>query len=79
EGFQHVKIIVSGGFDSSKIKRFEQEKTPVDSYGIGSNLLKVNIGFTGDCVKLNGQEQAKQGRRYSFNPRLQQVRYFAAE
>ncbi|KAE9529213.1 nicotinate phosphoribosyltransferase [Testudinibacter aquarius] len=79
EGFQHVKIIVSGGFDSTKIRLFEQLKTPVDSYGVGSNLLKVNIGFTGDCVRLNGKEQAKQGRRYQFNPRLQPVRYAAEQ
>ncbi len=72
-GFKQVKIIVSGGFDADKIRRFEQQNAPVDSYGVGSSLLKVNIGFTGDCVLLNGVEQAKQGRRYSFNPRLSAV------
>ncbi|HBO38293.1 MAG TPA: nicotinate phosphoribosyltransferase [Pasteurellaceae bacterium] len=72
-GFPKVKIIVSGGFDANKIRHFEQQNTPVDSYGIGSSLLKVNIGFTGDCVRLNGVEQAKQGRHYSFNPRLSEV------
>ena len=72
-GFKQVKIIVSGGFDADKIRRFEQQNAPVDSYGVGSSLLKVNIGFTGDCVLLNGAEQAKQGRRYSFNPRLSAV------
>ncbi len=74
-GFQRVKIIVSGGFDADKIRRFEAQNAPVDSYGVGSSLLKVNIGFTGDCVLLNGKEQAKQGRRYSFNPRLSAVEF----
>ncbi|WP_207896730.1 nicotinate phosphoribosyltransferase [Cricetibacter osteomyelitidis] len=72
-GFPKVKIIVSGGFDAEKIRRFRQCNAPVDSYGVGSSLLKVNIGFTGDCVKLNGVEQAKQGRKYSPNPRLSAV------
>lgn len=74
-GFPNVKIIVSGGFDADKIRAFQQQNAPVDSYGIGSSLLKVNIGFTGDCVRLNGKEQAKQGRRYSFNPRLSAVSF----
>lgn len=74
-GFPQVKIIVSGGFDAAKIRYFEQQGAPVDSYGVGSSLLKVHIGFTGDCVRLNGQEQAKKGRRYSPNPRLQPVQY----
>ena len=74
-GFSQVKIIVSGGFDANKIRHFEQQKAPVDSYGVGSSLLKVHIGFTGDCVRLNGVEQAKKGRRYSFNPRLAPVAY----
>lgn len=72
-GFPHVKIIVSGGFDANKIRLFQQQNAPVDSYGIGSSLLKVSIGFTGDCVRLNGKEQAKAGRKYSFNPRLSAV------
>lgn len=77
KGYQHVKIIVSGGFDANKIHRFERLNTPVDSYGIGSSLLKVNIGFTGDCVKLDGHEQAKCGRRYKTNERLQEVEFIA--
>lgn len=74
-GFAHVKIIVSGGFDVEKIRDFERDNTPVDAYGVGSSLLKVNIGFTGDCVYLNGAKQAKAGREYLPNPRLQVVEY----
>ncbi len=74
-GFKHVRIIVSGGFDVKKISDFERHNTPVDAYGVGSSLLKVNIGFTGDCVLLNGKPQAKTGRKYQPNERLQEVHY----
>ncbi|SDN03809.1 nicotinate phosphoribosyltransferase [Sediminibacillus halophilus] len=73
EGYQHVKIMVSGGFTESRIKEFEELKVPVDMYGIGGSLLKINIGFTGDNVLLNGKPQAKEGRRYRPNPRLEKV------
>lgn len=74
-GFKHVKIIVSGGFGVAKIDDFERHHTPVDAYGVGSSLLKVNIGFTADCVRLNGKNQAKSGRLYQPNERLQLVEY----
>lgn len=75
EGFYDVKIVVSGGFNAEKIKAFEAANTPVDFYGVGSSLLKVNISFTGDNVLLNGKEEAKAGRRYRPNPRLERVYY----
>ncbi len=46
---------------------------PVDIYGVGSSLLKMNIGFTGDNVELNGKPEAKAGRKYRPNPRLERV------
>ncbi|MBD1380156.1 nicotinate phosphoribosyltransferase [Metabacillus arenae] len=73
EGFEHVKIVVSGGFNESRIMEFEKQRVPVDIYGVGSNLLKISIGFTGDNVLLNGKPQAKAGRRYRPNPRLEKV------
>ncbi|PKR79322.1 nicotinate phosphoribosyltransferase [Halalkalibacillus sediminis] len=75
EGFQHVKIVVSGGFTQEKIEKFESLHVPVDMYGVGSNLLRVNIGFTGDNVELNGEGEAKQGRKLNPNPRLEKVEY----
>lgn len=75
EGFQNVKIVVSGGFNAEKITNFEKENTPVDIYGVGSSLLKVNISFTGDNVLVDGEEQAKAGRKYRPNPRLERVLY----
>ncbi|KAB2338869.1 nicotinate phosphoribosyltransferase [Cytobacillus depressus] len=73
EGFQHVKIVVSGGFNESRILEFEKQGVPVDMYGVGSSLLKINIGFTGDNVLINGKHAAKAGRRYRPNPRLELV------
>lgn len=73
EGFQHVKIVVSGGFNQQRIMEFEEQKVPVDIYGIGGSLLKISIGFTGDNVMLNGEHQAKAGRKYRFNERLEKV------
>ena len=73
EGFEHVKIVASGGFNQKKITAFEKRGVPVDMYGIGRDLLQVNIGFTGDNVLLNGKPEAKQGRVYRPNDRLERV------
>lgn len=64
EGYEQVKIVVSGGFTSEKIRMFEMEKTPVDIYGVGSFLLKGNNDFTADIVMVDGKPQAKAGRGY---------------
>ncbi|WP_078379363.1 nicotinate phosphoribosyltransferase [Sutcliffiella halmapala] len=73
EGFEHVKIVVSGGFTQKRIMEFEEQKVPVDIYGVGGSLLKIHIGFTGDNVMLNGDPQAKAGRKYRANERLEKV------
>ncbi|CAM3855624.1 nicotinate phosphoribosyltransferase [Alkalicoccus chagannorensis] len=73
EGFHHVKIVASGGFDAERIASYEKSGVPVDMYGVGSSLLKVNIGFTGDNVLLNGRPEAKEGRKYRENERLHPI------
>jgi nicotinate phosphoribosyltransferase len=70
DGFERVKIVVSGGFTVEKIKRFEEAGVPVDSYGIGSSLIRGENDFTGDVVMTDGRPSAKVGRRYRPNPRL---------
>lgn len=75
DGFPQVKIMVSGGFTEDRITDFEKADVPVDMYGVGSSLLRLNIGFTGDLVLLNGSPEAKEGRRYRPNPRLEKVDY----
>ncbi|WP_394137598.1 nicotinate phosphoribosyltransferase [Cytobacillus oceanisediminis] len=73
EGFDHVKIVVSGGFTESRIHEFEEQGVPVDTYGVGSSLLKITTGFTGDNVMIDGKHAAKAGRRFRPNPRLEKV------
>lgn len=72
-GFTHVKILVSGGFTEEKVKVFEKEKTPVDGYGVGSALVPGSNDFTADIVLVNGKQQAKVGRVYQANNRMNVV------
>ena len=72
-GHERVKIVVSGGFDSEKIRAFEELGAPVDSYGVGSSLLKGQNDFTADVVRVFGRDCAKAGRRHRPNPRLETV------
>ncbi|MGZ4412211.1 MAG: quinolinate phosphoribosyl transferase [Gaiellaceae bacterium] len=73
DGFEHVKIVVSGGFDGDRIRDFERRGVPVDSYGVGSSLLRGSFDFTADVVLANGREVPKVGRRLQPNPRLELV------
>ena len=72
-GFERVKIVVSGGFDVERIREFEAKGVPVDSYGVGSSLIRGDNDFTGDIVLTEGHESAKVGRKYRPNPRLELV------
>jgi nicotinate phosphoribosyltransferase len=72
-GFQHVKIVVSGGFTVEKIRQFEQQGVPADVYGVGSSLFQGRFDFTADVVMLEGKPCAKVGRSYRPNPRLERV------
>lgn len=72
-GFEHVQIVVSGGFDAEKIRRFEDLGVPVDSYGVGSSLFKDRYDFTADVVRVDGKPVAKAGRSERPNPRLELV------
>src|SRR5215210_3242406 len=73
-GHERVKIVVSGGFDAAKIRHFEQLGAPVDSYGVGSSLLRGQNDFTADVVRVEGRACAKAGRGHRPNPRLTPVR-----
>ena len=73
EGFERVKIVVSGGFDAERIEVFESRGVPVDSYGVGSALIRGENDFTADIVMTDGRPSAKVGRRYHENPRLELV------
>jgi nicotinate phosphoribosyltransferase len=73
DGFEHVKIVASGGFTIEKIREFEERDVPVDAYGIGSSLIRGSNDFTADIVLTDGRPAAKFGRRYRSNPRLELV------
>jgi nicotinate phosphoribosyltransferase len=73
-GHDHVRIVVSGGFDASRIAEFERLGVPVDAYGVGSSLLLGGNDFTADVVQVDGRPCAKVGRELRPNPRLEPVR-----
>jgi nicotinate phosphoribosyltransferase len=73
DGFEQVKIVVSGGFDAERIGEFERRGVPVDSYGVGSALIRGENDFTADIVMTDGRPSAKVGRRFRSNPRLELV------
>lgn len=87
-GFSDVKIVVSGGFDAERIRRFEEQGVPADVYAVGSSLLKGERDFTADVVLLesgpgdpvdfsiegwNFRHCSKVGRRFKWNDRLLRV------
>ena len=61
-GHQRVKIVVSGGFDAERIRSFEEQGVPVDSYGVGSSLIRGSNDYTADVVMVDGKPCAKVGR-----------------
>jgi nicotinate phosphoribosyltransferase len=73
EGFGHVRVIVSGGFTAERIAAFEATGVPVDSYAVGSSLLKGSADYTADVVLREGRPCAKVGRVHRPSARLQPV------
>jgi nicotinate phosphoribosyltransferase len=73
EGFGHVRVICSGGFTAERIQAFEGAGVPVDSYGVGSSLLKGTADYTADVVLREGRPCAKVGRRFRESTRLRPV------
>jgi nicotinate phosphoribosyltransferase len=73
DGFERIKIVASGGFTVEKIREFEQGGVPVDSYGVGSSLIRGSNDFTADVVLTDGRPSAKAGRGFRPNERLELV------
>ncbi len=72
-GFDSVRIVASGGFTADRIARFETLGVPVDSYGVGSSLIRGQNDFTADVVIVEGLPCAKAGREFAPNDRLERV------
>ncbi len=76
-----VKIVVSGGFNPEKIRKFEKLDVPADIYAVGSYLFSNGNGtttdFTADVVrvKIHGEwmDMAKVGRKVGENENLERV------
>jgi nicotinate phosphoribosyltransferase len=73
EGYGHVKIVVSGGFNREKIEQFVKLGVPFDAVGVGSAFYSRKVDFTADVVKVNGEPCAKVGRTLKPNARLKKV------
>jgi nicotinate phosphoribosyltransferase len=69
EGFEHVRIIVSGGLNPERIGYFQAEGAPVDSFAVGSYISGASpIDFTGDLKEIDGRPIAKRGRIPGVTP-----------
>ena len=76
-----VKIVVSGGFNPEKIRKFEKLEVPVDIYAVGSYLFNnsnsTTTDYTADVVriKIRGEwiDMAKVGRKVGENINLERV------
>lgn len=73
EGFHHVKIVVSGGFNAARTREFIDLGVPFNAVGVGSALFQKRIDFTADIVMVNGKPCAKVGRMFKPNPKLKEV------
>ena len=73
EGFNRTKIFVSGGFNLAKIAQFVASNAPVDAFGVGKAFFKLSLDFSLDAVNVNGQPEAKVGRKELFSNRLHTV------
>jgi len=78
---RRVKIVVSGGFNPDKIRKFEKLEVPVDIYAVGSNLFNnsnsTTTDYTSDVVrvKIRGEwiDMAKVGRKVGSNENLERA------
>ncbi len=75
-GFDHVRIVVSGGLTPDRITYFKDAGAPVDSFAVGSYISgAAPIDFTGDIKEIDGRPIAKRGRipGLTASPRLKLV------
>jgi nicotinate phosphoribosyltransferase len=80
---EDIKIVVTGGFNAEKIRRFEEVHAEVDIYGVGSSLLEnssatgTNNDFTADIVRVKIKDKfyplAKAGRGVAYNKDLKPI------
>ena len=60
-GFEHVKILASGGIDEYEILRLNPV---VDGYGVGTSIANAPVlSFALDIMEIEGKPMAKRGKR----------------
>ncbi|HXJ84450.1 MAG TPA: nicotinate phosphoribosyltransferase [Candidatus Methylomirabilis sp.] len=60
-GFDHVKILASGGIDEYEILKLN---ALVDGYGVGTSIANAPVlSFALDIMEIEGQPMAKRGKR----------------
>lgn len=68
-GFDHVRIVVSGGITPERIQYFKDAGAPIDAFGVGSYIAGARpIDFTADIKEIEGQAVAKRGRIPGITP-----------
>ena len=71
-------MIVSGGFNVEKIRRFEAAHVPVDVYAVGEHFFSGSFPFTSDIAGYYEGEKfvpcSKVGREFQENPRFQRLK-----
>jgi nicotinate phosphoribosyltransferase len=61
-GFNHVKILVSGGLDEESVQKLVDSGV-VDGFGVGTSISNADtIDFAMDIVEVNGTPIAKRGK-----------------
>jgi nicotinate phosphoribosyltransferase len=59
-GFEHVRIIASGGIDEYEILRLNPV---VDAYGVGTSIANApSVSFALDIMEIEGRPMAKRGK-----------------
>jgi len=74
EGLGEVRILASGQFTVERIRQFEEEGVPVDAYGVGAALLVGRFGVAADVVEVEGKPEARAGREYRANAKMERVK-----
>ena len=74
-GYQHVKIIVSGGLTPDRILYFKDAGAPVDSFAVGTYIAARRPSISRAMKEIDGQPIAKRGRipGRTPSPRLRPV------
>jgi nicotinate phosphoribosyltransferase len=74
EGLGDIRILASSGFTVERIRQFEEEKVPVDAYGIGAALLAGRTGFTAALVESDQPLRLRAGTDLRPNSRMEKVK-----